>query len=383
MDPSAGLRVLSPMTLARTRLFLGITAVGTTVLVAVAALGLDLPGTWLSDDPATPVLHAAASAMLWPLAWTLLMLPFDALGGVVAVRQRPAVAVWLGRWARGVLTQVGVLAIAAVALISLSRALGLFGAVAGATLAGALIVSQTGTLARLGASLRRVVNPEQVEAGRGSAGGPVEVVATDDEAFVGGFAGLVHPRLVVPATWSTLPRLVRDGLLTRRRLASAAPRVRGIALALAWVAFGATVSGLFVALPDSAAGLVRFSLGTTLWSFLGVLVLPTPSRRAVLALDQQAARLAGREVIAKGIVALDRWQDDEPTRARLVETVFHPVPARVSRLASLDGPTPRRSGAWRVARLALPLGLGSWSLLGRAVHCNLGRPALWWILPGD
>lgn len=371
------------MTLARTRLLLGITAVGTTVLTAVAALGLDLPGAWLSDDPSTPVLHAAASAMRWPLAWTLLMLPFDVLGGLVAVRHRPTVSIWLRRWGRGVLTQVGVLGIAAVVLIPLSRALGLFGAVAGATLIGALIVSQTGTLARLGASLRRVVTPEQVEAGRGSAGYAVEVVETDDEAFVGGFTGLVRPRLVVPATWSTLPRLVRDGLLTRRRLASAAPRVRGIGLALAWVALGAAVSGVFVALPVSAAGLVRFSLGTTLWSFLGVLVLPTPSRRAVIALDQQTARVVGREVIADGIVALDQWQDDEPTRARLVETVFHPVPAREARLASLDGPTPKASGAWRVARLALPLGLGSWSLLGRAVHCNLGRPALWWIPPGD
>lgn len=371
------------MTLARTRLRLGITAVGTTVLFAVAALGLDLPGAWLSDDPSSSILHAVASALLWPLTWTLLMLPFDVFGGVLAVRHRPAVVPWLGRWARGVLTQVGVLAIAAAVLILFSRVLGLFGAVAGATLIGALIVSQTGTLARLGASLRRGGARECVEEGSGLAGYPVEVVETDDEAFVGGFTGLVRPRLIVPASWSTLPRQVRDGLLTRRRLAGAVPRVRGIGLALTWVALGATVSGVFVALPDSAAGLVRFSLGTTLWSFLGVLVLPTVSRRAVIALDQQAARMAGREVIADGIVALDRWQDDEPTRARLVETIFHPVPARGSRLASLGGPTPRGSGVWRVARLALPLGLGSWSLLGRAVHCNLGRPALWWMLPGD
>jgi hypothetical protein len=371
------------MTLARTRLYLGITAVGTTVLVAIAALGLDLPAVWLTDDPSAAIFHAAASAMLWPLAWTLLMLPFDVLGGVVAVRHRPAVATWLGRWARGVLTQVGVLALAAVVLILLSRALGLVGAVAGATLIAALIVSQTGTLARLGASFRRGGTRERVEAGSGWAGYPVEVVETDDEAFVGGFTGLVRPRLIVPASWSTLPRQVRDGLLTRRRLASAEPRVRGIGLALTWVALGATVSGVFVALPDSAAGLVRFSLGTTLWSFLGVLILPTPSRRAVIAIDQQTARVVGREVIADGIVALDRWQDDEPSRARLVETVFHPVPARRARLASLDGPTPRGSGAWRAARLALPLGLGSWSLLGRAVHCNLGRPVLWWMLPGD
>jgi hypothetical protein len=368
------------MTLARTRLFLGITAVGATVLVALTALWLDLPGSWLSADPAMPLWRAVGSALLWPLAWTVIILPLDVLGGLVAVRHQPSASLWLGRWGRGVLIQLLVLALVAVPLLLLTRALGLFGAVAGVTLAGAMIVSQMGTLARLGASLTPVA-PAGLAKRRD--GYPLELVDADDEAFVGGFAGLVRPRLLVPAAWSALPAPVRDGLLARRRLASMAPRVRGIGLALAWLAFGATVSGLVAGRPDSAAGLVRFSLGTTLWSFLGVLILPTPSRRAVIALDQRAARSVGREAVAEGIMTLDRWQDDEPARARVVEAIFHPVPAPQARLAALEGPTPSGSGAWRVARLALPVGLGSWSLLGRAVHCNLGRPALWWMLPGD
>jgi len=383
MDPSRASRVLVPMTLARTRLYLGMAAVGSTGLAAAGALWFDLPGVWLSTDPSATVLRVAGSALAWPLAWSLLLFPLDVMGGMVAVRDRPAAPIWFGRWLRGVLLQLVVLAIVAVPLVLLSRSLGLFGAVAGAALTGALIMSQAGTLARLGASFHRVPTDDDRfrEAGLGEI--PVEVLATEDQAFVGGFSGLVRPRLMVPAAWLALPAPTLHGLLVRRRLAGTAPRVRGIGLALAWLAFGATLSGFFVALPDSAAGLVRFSLGTTLWSFIGVLVLPTPSRRAVIALDQRAAQAVGREAIADGIVALDRWQDDEPARARVVETIFHPVPGRESRLALLGGPMPSASGAWRVARLALPLGLGSWSLLGRAVHCNLGRPALWWMLPGD
>jgi hypothetical protein len=371
------------MTLARTRLVLGITAVGATVLVASAALWLDLPGAWLSTDTETPLLPALAEALVWPLLWTLLLLPLDLVGGTVAVRHRPSLSSWLGTWLRGVSIQLVVLATVGIALIALSRALGLFGAVAGVTVAAAVIASQTATLTRLGASTRQVTADSMPFRAAGLSDVPVDVVETGDEAFVGGFSGLVRPRLIVPAAWLTLPRGTLHGLLVRRRLASTAPRVRGIGLALVWLALGATLSGFVVALPDSAAGLVRFSLATTLWSFLGVLLLPTPSRRAVIALDQQAARVAGVEAVALGIAALDRWQDDEPTRGRVVETVFHPVPASGSRLATLGEPTPRLSGAWRVARMALPLGLGGWSLLGRAVHCNLGRPALWWMLPGD
>jgi hypothetical protein len=36
-----------------------------------------------------------------------------------------------------------------------------------------------------------------------------------------------------------------------------------------------------------------------------------------------------------------------------------------------------------LARHALWLGWGTLSPISRAVHCNVGRPALWAMLPGD
>jgi hypothetical protein len=76
--------------------------------------------------------------------------------------------------------------------------------------------------------------------------------------------------------------------------------------------------------------------------------------------------------------SLDTHQDDEPERPALVEAIFHPIPSVRNREAAAACPAP---GAWDVARTAVYLGLSGGGLLGRAVHCNCGRPALWAFLP--
>lgn len=365
------------------RLLLGITGVGLTVVVAATALVLDLPGRLLPADAAASPWRATTQALTWPLTWTLLLLPLDLLGGRVAVRQLPGAAAWFTGWLRGVALQLVVLWGAGVLLMPAARAGGLPGVVAAAVGTAAALAALLPTLVRLG--VRTTTEPAHGSAleDAGLPPGAASWVECGDEAFVGGFGGLGRPRLLLPAAWRDLPPPERRALLVRRGLAGGAPRLGGLAVALGWIGTGAAVAALLGDLPTSAAGLVRFSLAATLWAFLGVLVLPTPSRRAVHALDRAAARAVGREAMAAAITALDRRQDDEPSRHPVVEAIFHPVPARDARCAGLDLPPPRFASGWRAARLALPLALGSWSLLGRSVHCNLGRPALWWMLPGD
>ena len=77
------------------------------------------------------------------------------------------------------------------------------------------------------------------------------------------------------------------------------------------------------------------SSAMTLWAFLGVLMLPTPSRASVIAVDLAAAAEVGELPMRMAIERLDRWEDDKPVRSRAI------------------------------------------------VHCNVGRPALWVMLPGD
>jgi hypothetical protein len=374
------------MTLARTRLLLGITAVGATVVAAAVALFLDVPSRFLSTDASLPLGGALQMALWGPSLWTLGMLPLDLLGGLVAVRHRPGVMDWVGAWVRGVLVQLGVLSLSGALLLSAARAGGTTGTILAVALGAGMVLGSLDRLARLGAALR--LRPTSGPQRRLDASGLMEqatVVDTPDEAFVGGYGGVLRSRLLVPSSWFTLPEATTAALLARRRLAEGAPRRRGSLAAIGWVTAGAGVTCLSLAPPTSAAALVEFSLGMTLWSFLGVLVLPTPSRRAVYALDRRAAQELTPQALGEAITVLDRWQDDEPERSGWNERIFHPVPARTARLAALavvDAP-PNGGSFWRLARLALPSALPAWSLLGRAVHCNLGRPTLWWMLPGD
>jgi hypothetical protein len=102
--------------------------------------------------------------------------------------------------------------------------------------------------------------------------------------------------------------------------------------------------------------------------------------------DAAAAREADSAPFAEGLVALEHDQDDELERARGVETIFHPVPAARHRIAALRGERaagPHAWAAWHAARTALYLSWAGVGLLGRAVHCNLGRPEAWVFLPSD
>ena len=156
-----------------------------------------------------------------------------------------------------------------------------------------------------------------------------------------------------------------------------------MALALVWNLTGFLLAYDLAGTLATVAGLVSFSLWSTLWAFLGVLLLPTLSRRAVFAGDALAlAGGADEEVLIAVIEQLGRDQDDEYNRAAEVETIFHPLPSAARRGAKLNVPV-ATWGPWHVARVALYLSWANLSLLSRAVHCNIGRPEVWVLLPSD
>ena len=109
--------------------------------------------------------------------------------------------------------------------------------------------------------------------------------------------------------------------------------------------------------------------------------MPRFSRRAVIALDREAADQVGELRLVSAVASLDEDQEDEPTRSAAIEGVFHPVPSPANRVRALrDGDA---GAALPVARTALYLGWTQFSWLSRAVHCNAGRPELWVMFPGD
>jgi hypothetical protein len=370
-------------TYARARLWLGITGVGTIVLCSVGALTADLPSRAIPDTPQPLGTELVALAAFLGV-YMLVSLPFDIMGGVIIPtrhgRQILTTPAWIRAWIRGSLSQAAVLLLVALVLLQVGRRGGAVAVLAMMGVLSLLLLRYQLPLARVVAALPERPSPE------GSSERLV-IVAADDDGFVGAPTGWPGAEtLVVPSHWlDRLPTAQWQAQLARRRAALATgSRRRGVLLALGW-----NLAGFAVALLASGGEIVsvvdvvELSLWFTLWSFLGLLLLPTPSRRGVLEVDASArANGVPADDLRALFSSLDRWQDDEPTRPRGIETVFHPVPARSVRIAALAAPTTMR-GAWHAARMALPLSWAGLGLLGRAVHCNSGRPALWVMLPGD
>lgn len=375
-----------PWALARLRL--GQTNVGLWVVAAVAAVVL------------TPVLDNAPLAVeagTWAgllSVYIALQAPFDVIGGYllpVAHDRRPVgLTRWMRSWLAGVLLHAVTLFTLGVGALAVGRAFGDAAALALCIAAGVLVTLAQGGIATA-LSIETSPPEDPVLRGLTDAGldaARARVVQTDDSGFVGGWVGFPGREvLLVPSRWAGLAPSELHAVLVRRRLGrTSGSRTRGLLGALAFNACGAgLVLGL---LPQagfqSASSLLVTSAGFTLWAFLGILTLPSISRGAVTTLDRATVRALGdTRWMASAITSLDQLQEDELRRPPLTETVFHPVPARASRIAALNTPNDESLGAWRITRMALFGGWAHFSWLSRSVHCNIGRPELWAVYPGD
>lgn len=377
-------------TLARSRLLLGVSAVGTCVLGAVTVLAWQLPARLLPTSLAQPVWEVATLTSLLLLLPALALTPFELIGGAILVRQRPTASQFFARWMRATLVQLVVWAIVAAVLTSAARAGGAAAAIAAFALLQLVLAALR---ARIGALVARWANRPS-DAVRAAAiasqlsDRAVSVVETGDEGFVGGFGGIRAHHLWLPARWLGLPADQLNAVLARRvAIAESGAHARGVLLAALWNTVGVVTPAILLGRElGTVAGLITVSAWMTLWGFVSVLLLPTPSRWAVFSTDAAAARTVPINALCDAITQLDRWQDDEPARTRRIETIFHPVPARNERLRRLREGVPAlplTRLAHNLARHALFLNWAGMSPLSRAVHCNVGRPSLFVMLPGD
>lgn len=380
------------MTYARQRLWLGITGVGGTVLLCAVALLLDLPHR-LVHPLADQTFGAAVSWIA--LAWMLhaaLLLPVDVAGGLLVVKERQSVLSWITGWLRGVTVQWLWFALATALLLRTGQQFGASIAAIVFLLLQVVLISRQGLLAWMvgGVSLRDASPELQAAASRsGITARSLCEVGSTDPSFVGAWTGTGAQHLWVPARWvkSLSPDQLAAALARRAGVRALGLRRRGVLVALAWNTVGfvlATVAPRADIV--TAPGFVTMLCWFTLWSFVGVLVLPSLSRPAVLSADRFALQQHDIAVVTSTITQLDRWQDDEAERGEKVETIFHPVPARGARLRALAGAMDGAGGAdgaWHATRMMLFLSWAGIGGLSRAVHCNVGRPALWVMLPGD
>ncbi|WP_146537225.1 hypothetical protein [Rubripirellula reticaptiva] len=328
------------------------------------------------------------------------MLPLDILGGyLLPNRSSPRkITIWafVKGWIRGVMVQACFFLIASLLILAMGREVGLVGAGLVILAIGVVQVAFQFRIARLTASLpdRGDVQAEAKVAvsaalERASQWGwkprPVMVVEHDDVGFTGGIVGL--PRMewiVVPS--SSLSKLSPDQLAITiaRRLEAieSGSRTRGVMLAFAWVLTGFVLSAMLPGAGVTSVGeLALTCCGFTLWSFLGLLTLPTLSRQASYAIDRQLMERGVKpQTFYETLQTLDRLQDDEPKRSAVIETIFHPVPSVDNRRRESASTFPI---AWHAARMTLFVSWACMGMLVRAVHCNVGRPELWVMLPTD
>ncbi len=348
--------------LARRRLWLGISNVG--FWVVASAVGL----WWL-------VWGRSGGASLNPFVVGLGVIAvqgiFDGVGGWwLMPAPRGSAAGFLRGWIRGVLVHsLGLVAVGVVGTLSL-RWTG--GFCTGVVVSSALLALGRGFLfsAVSGGPIRKAV----MEGGE-----TVSVSRVGDPAFTGGVIGFGRgAKVLMPETWmDRVPRpdLAVEVFRRRWQIEQGLPG-RAFLLVLAWNLIGAWVGGMVVDLSTLPLGyaLMGFACWMTLWTFASLLVLPVLGRGTVFASDRAAAD-AGMD--PSGWIRLfpKLTGEDGNSRAAL-QNIFYPIPSAELRLRSLGA---KRGGLvlGPVARGNLYYSLAGLTLLGRSVHCNVGRPGLW------
>jgi len=387
------------MTYARSRLWLGISSVGSIVVITVYLLVSGLPLKWL---PSSQAWSGADVRSLLVLNACLIgvMFPIDLLGGfLLPNRSRPhtiAIGSFLKGWLRGIAVQATFFLLASLLILTLGRWAGLFGAAAGVLGVGVFLVAAQLWLAKLTGSLihRASDVPDRHGAVVGallqtSAWGwePLPTVVLDhtDIGFTGGVVGLPGMEsIVLPSSSLRKLRPEQLAVTIARRLEAvhSGSRTRGMILAFAWVLAGFMLSTMLPGAGVASVGeLAMTCLGFTCWTFLGLLLLPTLSRQASYAIDRSVMNQgASPENFFESVQTLDRLQDDEPKRSKWIESIFHPVPSVDNRRSGSQSTFPI---AWHAARMTLFVSWACMGMLVRAVHCNVGRPELWVMLPAD
>lgn len=372
----------------RARLWLGMSAVGTLVTLASMTLTLGLASR------ISPKLDAGNATQLlgllgFVLAYAVVQLPFDFLGGYLLPRRygrtHPPLGGYLVGLARGVVAHAGVLLTASIFVMYAGVYAGIAGTVAAGMLLTLLLLRMRVTIASVVAPIE--LTPSEPDGSSTNAQLPIAMVESSDEGFTGAIHGVFRPRLhLLPLKWRQI--LGAEGLqlaLRRRSLAILTGSWRrGRILAHLFTLTGLTAAAFMVGSErlGTAEGTIELSLWFTLWSFIGLLTLPTLSRRGVAEVDERLLLEGFANALVETTARrLDDLQDGERDRPALIETFFHPIPSLENRIR---GPHAHgRLGYWDAARTSVYLSIAGLGLLGRAVHCNCGRPALWVFLPSD
>ena len=364
------------MSYARARLYLGISCVGMWVMLACVTLVFKLPSRFLSADE-TWSLYDASQLITVVFIYAFVQGVFDLFGGFVLPREYgryvPNLTGFLKRLVKAVFVHSLLLVLISLSLITASRLGGFWVTLLVFIGISLVLISTQLPLSRLVGSFAVTRKDKHL------------YINSSFTHVTGGIAGLFKSTAVIPAFWQKTFSADQLQILIKRRekVAKRGSRHLGLAAALLWNVLGFSLAYLVAGGLQNVASFVTFSLYSTLWAFLGVLSLPTLSRRAVFQADALISETEEKRILADILPKLDQLQDNEYRRGQLVESVFHPIPSVARRLDKLASSSTPVLAPWHLARTVLYLSWANVSLLSRAVHCNIGRPEVWVFLPSD
>jgi len=331
----------------RERLNVGIVGIGLMVVGAPMLAATDTGRGAVSAIAVGPApLAGALAAMALALLATVVLLPVDWVGGVRVERRfgMGGDAGWWRRFAGGAAAWIAAFGAAGAAVGAATLAGAAWWAVAGALAGGAVIAAATAADARSA----RIADPataaehESIAASLRPLGAeppPIGFVGAEDErALDGGWAGstLLLTRSCRPLVGDEmLACLVVRELAHRRRR----DRARGILVGALWTAAAAPLTALLWTPDPAETGTVILTLAATatVWSWIGLLALPTLGRRQVAAADRAWLEAGGAPATLRRTIRFlaDRNLGNH-TLPPWVERIFHPVPSVATRLAAID-----------------------------------------------
>ena len=376
---------------AEARLYLGMASVGLWTILCGLGLFLNLEnlfspgfgGVWVEGFIALTAFH---------FIHALCSVPMDFLGGYFIPKRHQrkyrknagtvSFRVFLAPWISAVSRDLLVLIVSSAILMTGTMLLGPWALIPGSAMLLILAIFIQPQLAEWIGSIHQSETT--------STDPKVKFTEAEDPAYSGGITGWPgRETILIPELWNCrLDSEALEAAIQRRKLAiRSGLRSRGVWLAATWNLVG-LILGLVVTSWDglNAVGLIRIYFISTIWQFIGLLLMPTLNRNAVRTLESgMKSKGFSEDVLTNLNLQTSSLQDGEIRRSKWVETLFHPLPSVENRESTEQNTSSNATplGAWHVVRMMLYLSITCGGILHRAVHCNVGRPDLWILAPTD
>ena len=362
--------------------------------VGLACVGLfnEWPSSAFPAEPASLVVEVQWWALI-VIAYVLIMLPLDLLGGYVIPKlaqnsQRNFSQFW-SRLLRGILVHAGILLISGLLIMEIGKLYGTWGVMGLLTSMSLIMLLLQAPLARWLVGYK--LHSEDRENLRNRIGELLsqrtDVVREENPVFTGGITGLPWiEKTIIPSRWLEMSEdQLRAQILRRMGAVRTHSRHRGVLFAIIWNLYGFWSASLFAgAGVETVRGLFLTSMAFVIWMCFGQIILPNFSKSGSTEADKYATTNGVAETDLRDALQQQvQWSRDGHSEMNLIERLLSPSLPLNQRLEAVQLDSVGLPGAWDSARIAQFL---SWSCLGwfsRADYSLCGHPQNWVLQSGD